>query len=647
MDRADLEQWGRRDVARLLALVEGQRRYFQEIVAALPVGVLVLSAELEIVLANNAVRRLLSLPEQGPVTVRLDILLPAWVRQRTEQVLKSGTADTNLLVEAEPGRLRLAIIPITGWESEGVREALIIMEHLVGPTQAAGGVPASAGSVPVQTGLSPKLSAQSIAEQVPAVFWAIDARNMRPLFVSPHAERVLGFGPAAFSSKPPVWMDRVHPADRGRVTEFYQRALRSRSESACEFRSLKADGQVTWLRETVRPVMSGSRPVYLAGITVDVSERRLLESQQVQAERADALQKLASRVSHDLNNMLMILQGNAEEVLHGLPAKSEVRPEMEALVDAARRISGLTSHLLAFSRRPPVPAESIDLESVLSAAADRLNFQRQGGLGVGRVRANAAALDQVLTTLVQAVRSQLPAGGVVIAETLTVEVREQLQADNAPLRSGEYIAITVAGADAKFRNDVGANRFEHILPEPEAGDDTGTQLAEAYALVRQWGGDIAAPGAESESPVFRIFLRAANGVADVATATGEATGAGQSVTILLVEDEAGIRSLVEKFLRKHGYEVLEASNGEEALATVHGRQGPIDLVVTDMIMPQMGGRELVDRLEQLGHKLKVLYISGYTDDASVYSGELPAGSDFLQKPFTLSALLDKVRQLLS
>src|SRR5579883_130377 len=649
MDRADLEHWRPKDVARLLALVEGQRRYFQDIVAALPVGVLVLSSAREIVLANDAVRRLFRFPEQGALNVRIDEVLPGWLLVRVEQALKTGAAESNILVDAGPGRLRVGIIAIAAWESESTKEALLIIEDLTGTTGASGMVQNDTAPVPVQGVGSANLSASGLSEQVPAVFWAVEPRTMRPLFVSPQTEQLMGFSPNFLTSNPSFWLDRVHPVDRERVTQFYQSAIQSGSESACEFRSVRSDGQVIWLRETVRSVKDGRRPVYLAGITVDVSQRRLLEAQLVQGERMEAVQKLASRMAHDLNNMLMILQGNAEEVLEALPPGNELRAEMEAVLAAARRITGLTGHLLAFSRRPPLPAEAMDLEPVLSAAAERLNLKRRGGPVRGRVSANAGALDQVLDAVAGAVRKGAQAASVVTLETEPAEIREELQRDNAPLQAGSYTAITITTSDGKPQPEIGAAAFERILPEKDATDDSGARLAQAYSMVRQWGGDMSVVAHAGEPPVFRVFLRRADGASN-AQPTGSDPGgratARQTATILLVEDEEGIRALVEKFLRKHGYEVLQASNGEQALAAVRERRGPIDLLITDMMMPQLGGRELVDRLQQFGHTLKILYISGYTDDATVYAAELPPGSDFLQKPFTLSALLQKVEALL-
>ncbi|HTS49941.1 MAG TPA: response regulator [Bryobacteraceae bacterium] len=642
MERADLEQWRPKDVARLLALVEGQRRYFQEIVAVLPVGILVLSADLEVMLANAAVRKILNLPEQGPLRLRIDAVLPHSALDRVRQVTKTRAAETNIAVDAGAGRrLQIGIAVIPAWEEEGGREVLLTIQELGGVAADSAAVPL--GSVPVRKSMSAPLTAD-LPDHLAAVLWAVEPRSMRPIFVSPQAQQLLGFAGTFWIDNPSFWSDRVHPGDRERVTQFYQRALKSAGDSACEFRSVRPDGQVAWLRETVRMVTdAGGQPIYLAGITVDVSERRMLEEQLVQRERIEAMQKLASRMAHDLNNMLMILEGNAEEVLNGLPAGSDLRGEMEAIVAAAQRITGLTGHLLAFSRRPPPVTEPVELETVLSAAVQKFGLQRKGPLSRSQVNANAAQLEQVLAAAVAA--AGLPSGAVTI-EATNVEIREDLQREE-PLVPGDYVAITIAGSGGKVEFAQGA--FERFLPEKGAVDDTAVKLAQAYAMVRQWGGDIAVAGSMETSTAFRIFLQrvgeAGNPVGPVSEPS-EPKAERQVATVLVVEDEAGIRALVQKFLRRHGYDILEASNGEQALEVVRGHRGSIDLLITDMIMPQMGGRELVDRLRAQGRDLKILYISGYTDDTTVYAAELPPGSAFLQKPFTLGALLEKVRGLL-
>ncbi len=194
--------------------------------------------------------------------------------------------------------------------------------------------------------------------------------------------------------------------------------------------------------------------------------------------------------------------------------------------------------------------------------------------------------------------------------------------------------------------------FESVLPGKEPWDDSGSAVSRAYGTIRQWGGDIALSNDPMEGPVVSVFLSRVQETVEnpVEPKAVEAATPGETAahlqTILVVEDEAGIRALVRKILRRQGYEVLEAANGEEALALCRDYGGKIDLLITDVIMPEVGGRELVDRFHQLRGAAKVLYVSGYTDDATIYAGKFPPGTAFLQKPFTLGALLDKVKEVL-
>jgi PAS domain S-box-containing protein len=627
-----------------LALVEGQRRYFQELIAALPVGILVVSDELEIVLANNSVRKIFSLPKHGTLKLSLRAILPVSILARVEQVIKTGMPDTGTSLEAGPGRrLQIGIVGIQGWEEGSGREALLTIEETVIGRISAG----HAEPVVVRTS-APISSVTELLEDVSAVLWAVDASNLRPILVSPEAQKLLGFPAEFWISHPSFWTDRVHTADRERVLEFYQRIVKRGSESACEFRSVRADGQVIWLREAVRVIRdSTGRPAYLAGITLDVTERRMMEQQLVQEERIQAIQKLASRMAHDLNNMLMILEGNAEEALAGLPAGSAVRGEVEAVIGAAQRITDLSSHLLAFARRSPVALEAIELEPVLGALTQKLGIGRRGALSRSRVSANAARLEQAVTAIVAALRRPGDSSTPVTIEVSSLEIHEDLQRHNAPLAPGEYIALTLSVPGGAVQDDFGAEVFERLLPGKGGAADPGPGLAQAYAAVRQWGGDISMSTGADDGRLFRIFLPRVGAAAYSELATlGEPRAERKTSTILIVEDEAGIRSLVQKFLRRHGYEILEAANGEEALRAIQASQATIDLLITDMIMPQMGGRELVDQLSGPGSDLKILYISGYTDDSAVYAADLPPGSAFLQKPFTLSSLLERVRGLL-
>jgi CheY-like chemotaxis protein len=437
--------------------------------------------------------------------------------------------------------------------------------------------------------------------------------------------------------------------------QSYRRAIDQSEGHACEFRAVTADGRLVWLRESARLLKDAEgNPAYLMGVTVDVTQRRELEDQLVQAERVEAVSKLASRMAHDLNNMLMILTGYGEELINGMPAGSPLRADVQEILAAAERMNGLTNHLLAFTRHPGSAASIVSLETVLSGLQKRHQVEFTVSPDTKQVRADAAQLEQVLAAIVDRARLAMKGEGRIAIETSQVEITEDLRRTDAPLRPGSYAAISITNTGRPLEGEARTALFETILPGKDAVDEVAAAISLAYGMVRQWGGDISVTNGVAEGSVFRIFLQSvgehaakepepAELVPEVVAPVEEA----RQETILVVEDEAGIRALVRKILRRQGYEVLEASNGDEALIVCREHPGTLDLLITDVMMPQMGGRELVDKLREQCRDMKVLYVSGYTDDASIYSGNFPPGTAFLQKPFTLGSLLDKVKEVLA
>ncbi len=687
MERTDLDQWRGREVARLLALVETQRRYYQEIVASIPVGLLVLSRDLSILLANGAARKIFGL-QTGESPRRMDTVLPASLLDRIEDVLRTGAAQTSIIVEhgRDKRRLRVGILAMRSWDEEAVEEALLTVEDLTGvagapaeviaevaPEAAVEAAPISEPieAPPVTEVLSPveaapAVSARELVENADAIMWAVELPSMNFVFASPQAGALLGFAPEHWISHPSFWLDRVQDSDRDWVARSYQRAIETGAPHACEFQAITANGNTVWLREYARllPNSEGEQR-YLIGIAVDVTERRMLEVQLVQSERVDAVARLASRMAHDLNNMLMILTGYSEELLTSLPAGSTLRSDVQEILAATERMSGLTSQLLAFSRRPASGVTEMELESTLARFSPRWSALLGTHVGLeihpsaerSRVRADAAQLEQAITAIIERARQPMHAGEKIVVETSQLTVNEDLRHPNAPLRPGSYAVTSIIAPGQPLDGETKAAMFECSLPGKEPWDEVAAALARAYGIVRQWGGDISVSNGPRSATIFRLFLPRLEAVKSEAAAeptVAVETPAAASEppaaalgTILVVEDEAGIRALVRKILRRQGYEVLEAANGQDALALCGDQGQRVDLLITDVLMPQMGGRELVERLQTQGHDMKVLYVSGYTDDATVYSGELPPGTAFLQKPFTLGSLLDKVKEVLA
>jgi two-component system cell cycle sensor histidine kinase/response regulator CckA len=675
MERTDLDQWRAREVARLLALVETQRRYYQEIVASIPVGLLVLSSDMSILLANGTARKVFGL-HTGESPRRMDTILPPALLDRIEGVLKTGIAETGMIIEIarDKRRLRFGILAIRDWDEEAAQEALLTIEDLTSerapelmmPPAALEAAPAPVAEerpAPEPPAPVPTIAASQLVDNADAIIWAVELPSMNFVFASPQAEKLLGFAPEHWTSHPSFWMDRVQDSDRDWVEQSYQRAIETGTPHSCEFQAITAGGGAVWLREYSRllPADEG-QPRYLIGVSVDVTERRMLEDQLLQSERVEAVSRLASRMAHDLNNMLMILTGYSEELLTGLPAGSTLRSDVQEILAATDRMSGLTSQLLSFARRQGAAAVDLDLESTLGRLSLRLSALLGTHVGLelhlspepNRIHADTAQLEQVMTAIVERARQAMHAGEKITLETSRIEVTEDLRRPNTPLQPGLYAVISIVAPGQPLDGEAKAALFECSLPGKEPWDDVAATLSRAYGIVRQWGGDISVSNAPRQATVFRVFLprveAPAGAAAEPAIAVEQPPAATEPpaplATILVVEDEAGIRALVRKILRRQGYEVLEAANGQDALALCREHPKRVDLLITDVLMPQMGGRELVERLQTQGHDMKVLYVSGYTDDTTIYSADLPPGTAFLQKPFTLGSLLDKVKEVL-
>lgn len=655
MERADLEQWKAREVARLLALVETERRYYQEIIATLPVGLLVVASDLSIISANRAIRKIFGL-RGGSVRGRLDALVPDSVLDQVRQVLDSGNPQLDLQVSTELNggrRLRIGIQGIQNWD-EGEQEALLTIEDVTDLQQTSNHQDATA--------VSP--ASAEVVENLQATVWAVSIPSMKAVFLSKHVNDLLGFEAAHWLENGVFWKERIHPDDRDWVLRKYNAALADPAEHnasvVCEYRAITAVGNAIWVRETARILSDPEgHPQYLMGITADVTQRRLLEEQLVQSNRVDAASKLAARLAHDLNNMLMILTGYGEELLSHFPDGNPMRADVQEILTATERVGGLTNQLLAFTRRPPVSPSAIDLSGTLKAIQPSLREALGAGIELElvappqpvAVKADLT-LQQVIGAFVRRAREVMPNGGRLSIRVSAVTIAEDLRRPDA-LHPGNYAVLAFQDTGPRYDAEARAALFESFLPGKETGGESGALLARAYASVRQWGGDIAVSEAPGKGSIFEIFLPVVSEpVQTVAPAIEQPAATPppsppKAETILVVEDEGGIRSLVRKILRRQGYEVLEAVNGKQALEICGKHAAGIDLLVTDVMMPEMGGRELVDQLRRDGRHMKVLYVSGYTDDPAIYAADLTPGTAFLQKPFTLGSLLDKVKEVLA
>jgi two-component system cell cycle sensor histidine kinase/response regulator CckA len=635
MERADLEQWKAREVARLLALLETERRYYQEIVAYIPVGILVLSSDLSVISSNRALRKLFGL-RSGEALRRVESLLPQEVLRQVEEVLRTGAAQTGILantVQDPARRVRVGIQVVRNWDEVAEPEALLTIEDLtdVDVAPAATGLPASA-----------------LLDQLDAVVWAAELPSLTFVFVSRQGGELLGYPVEHWLNTPGFFRERIDSEDRDAVLAGLNRAIEQGFEHAAEFQVHTADGRLRWVRENTR-VLAGSdgRPAHLLGITVDITERRALEDQLVQAERIDAMSKLAARMAHDLNNLLMIVNGYGEELLRSLGDSSPLRGDMQEILDATGRVGALTTRLVEFTKPPAVAASVVDLAKLLSEWESGLRERLGPGIDFEvrhpehpvPARAAAAQLERLVALLAGHAHEAMHGAGRMVLSASATEITEDLRRASHSLPAGTYSVVTVEHGGSVLQPAAAHALVEDFLPRKDNHVEGDFALWQAYAMLRQTGGDLWLSGGE-----YRVYLPHAEiAVAEAATiAEPEAP----APTILVAEDEPGIRALVRKILRRQGYQVLEAADGEEALRVIHEHGGSIDLLITDVMMPGLGGRGLAGHLREQRPDTKLLFISGYTGETPLHVADLPEGAAFLQKPFTLGSLLDLVKELL-
>jgi signal transduction histidine kinase/ActR/RegA family two-component response regulator len=378
------------------------------------------------------------------------------------------------------------------------------------------------------------------------------------------------------------------------------------------------------------------------------------QGQLEQAQKMDAIGRLAGGVAHDFNNLLTVILGRTDILLHPLKPEDPMRRGIELIQRTAGRAADLTRQLLAFSRKQVLEPVVLDLSAVTTDMKDMLGRLIGEDIallttptpGLGRVKADRGQVEQVVMNLAVNARDAMPQGGRLILETANVDLDDEYVRRHVGARPGPHVMLAVSDTGTGIPREIQAQIFEPFFTTKEQGKGTGLGLATVYGIVKQSGGYIEVDSEPRQGTTFRIYLPRLEAAVTVDRSVRPAAAAGGTETILLVEDEEGVRELARDILRASGYTVLEARNGAEALLLCERHQGPLDMLLTDVVMPRMSGRELAERLAPLRPELSVLYMSGYTDDAVIRHGVLAAGTAFLQKPFTPAALVLRVRETL-
>ena len=437
-----------------------------------------------------------------------------------------------------------------------------------------------------------------------------------------------------------------------RLTEDYRR---TGTLNGVEVQWKCKDGHVIVVRLSGRPVSGVEQPAEeLEIIAEDITDRRQLEEQFRQAQKMEAVGRLAGGVAHDFNNLLMVINGYTEVLLEELKSGDAMYQKVQSIQQAADRAATLTRQLLAFSRKQLLELKVVDVNTVISDMERLLRPLIGENIGLitrlspdaGRTRADAGQLEQVIMNLVVNAKDAMPEGGKITVQSSEVTVRQNFR-EHRFIQPGRYVVLSVSDTGHGMDKETQSRIFEPFFTTKEKGKGTGLGLSTVYGIVKQSGGEIVVESEPGRGAIFNIYLPRITDLTHRApTAQGERPVRAGTETILLVEDEIGVRHLVREMLHRLGYKIHEASSGADAVRIFAQHQNTIDLLLTDVIMPQMSGRELAERLKALQPLLKVLYISGYTDDMLAHHGVLESNVYLLQKPFAPDELAKKLREVL-
>jgi len=476
----------------------------------------------------------------------------------------------------------------------------------------------------------------------------------RFLYASPAARAVLGVAPEDLLGSDP-WQV-VHPDDVPAVRTAVERLRAAVGVSDVTFRVRRPDGSVSWA-ETSGRVISGADPEDRARfITVsrDVSDRRRLEAQLLQSQKLEGIGRLAGGIAHDFNNLLTAILGHADLAAVGLPAGSAAHEDLDEVRKAAERATGLTRQLLAFARRQMIEPRPVQLNELVAGMASMLRRILGESVDLSLrllddlwlVQADPTQLEQVLMNLAVNARDAMPRGGRLTVSTANVRMVEGAPAPGGEAPAGEFVQLVVSDTGTGMDAETIRHIFEPFFTTKEVGKGTGLGLATTYGIVKQSGGHISVASSPGRGTTFTLLLPRAGRPAPGAEASAATAGPGGGETILLAEDDAQLRRLAARTLSMAGYQVLEAEDGEDALGVAARQAGPVHLLLTDIVMPRMGGLALAKRLRARHPGLRVLFVSGYAREW-IEGDDRPAEDvALLPKPWTTEQLLRRIRERL-
>lgn len=450
--------------------------------------------------------------------------------------------------------------------------------------------------------------------------------------------------------------DTIAPEQLDEARRNIANAIAGRETKPHEFEIIAKDGRHLAVEVSTSAILQAGVAVAIQGVARDITERKTLEQQLRQAQKMEAIGLLAGGIAHDFNNLLTAINGYSDLVLRQLKVEDPLRRNVEEIKKAGNRAASLTRQLLAFSRKQILQPRVLNLNSIVAEMGkmverligEEIELRTVLNPELGSVRADPSQIEQVLLNLAVNARDAMPDGGKLTIETANISLREGSFAQRFIVPAGDYVRLAVTDTGAGMDAETKARIFEPFFTTKESGRGTGLGLSTVYGIVKQSGGYILVYTEPAHGTAFKIYLpRVDEHVEEYIQGVAIQEHYFQGTeTILVAEDDNIVRELTRELLEIYGYNVLEASNGGAALLLCEQNEEPIHLLLTDVIMPEMSGHALTTRLAQLHPEMKVLYMSGYTNDVVVNRGVLVEGTAFIQKPFAPDALARRVREVL-
>ncbi|HEY2515315.1 MAG TPA: PAS domain S-box protein [Polyangiaceae bacterium] len=637
------------ELAHLVDTLQASEERLRAVTDIARVGLVIVDQDHRYRYANRCYVEILKLPSADLVGKRVSDVLPAayeeQIRPRLERAFRGERVNYELTLPGAPG-------------AEGERRYAVSYE----PSSHAGEPIVAVVILDVterrQADVALRESEErfrQIAENIREVFWVTNASKTEMLYVSPAYAAIWGRSCESLYASPADWLEAIHPEDRKRV-EAAARTRQTTDSYQETYRIVQPDGSIRWIHDRAFPVYdAGGAVARIVGLASDITKERTLEEQFRQAQKMEAVGRLAGGVAHDFNNILAVILSYAALLQEQFEPGDERAVDLEEIGKAGRRAAELTRQLLLFCRQEVMEPRRIDLNATVGSLrrmierivgedividTERLHATRS-------VQADPSHLDQILLNLVVNARDAMASGGTLTVETADVVLDESFRSPFLPTKPGPYVMVAVTDTGGGMDAATQARIFEPFFTTKERGKGTGLGLSTVFGVVQRGGGTLRVKSEPGRGARFELYLPRAEGHPDVEAMPSARRHGKRRGRILVVDDDRAVGTAASRSLARLGYEVVEAAGPLDALKLAAEAQQPFDLLLTDVVMPKLGGPALAERMETLQPGMKVLFMSGYAAAEGAASAILlEQGAAFLPKPFTPASLAHKVEAVL-